>query len=410
LEYGGTWVHYGIGCALLDVVSQRPFSRLEDIYIFKMRILNLYAGNLFGGIENMLLTLARCVREVPEASLLFGLCFEDKLSQELRALGMPVHMLGEVRVRWPWTVWRARHRLRTLLAREQPDIVICHSCWPHVLFAPVVRAQNLHLAFWAHDYYRGRHWLERWSRWTSPDIILANSWFTQSFMDNLFPGVHREVIYPPVTPFASKDRENNRIMIRRELRTPEDAVVIVQACRLERLKGHNLLLDALGRLASLPRWVCWIAGGVQRPHEKTYLEELRRKTIALGIEKRVHFLGQRADVPALLAAADIHCQPNTGPEPFGITFVEALYAGLPVVTTALGGALEIIDERCGILVPPDDPKALAAALERLVRDRNLRAQLGSCGPERAGRLCDPSIQVRKLLAILQELVQCRTTT
>jgi len=408
LEYGGTWVHYGIGCALLDVVSQRPFSRLEDIYIFKMRILNLYAGNLFGGIENMLLTLARCVREVPEASLLFGLCFEDKLSQELRALGMPVHMLGEVRVRWPWTVWRARHRLRTLLAREQPDIVICHSCWPHVLFAPVVRAQNLHLAFWAHDYYRGRHWLERWSRRTRPDIILVNSRFTQASIDNLFPDVRREVIYYPVSQAMQMDPESDRSKKRRELRTADDAVVILQACRLERWKGHSLLLDALGHLAGIPGWVCWIAGGVQRPHEKTYLEELRRKTIALGIEERVHFLGQRADVPALLAAADIHCQPNTGPEPFGIAFVEALYAGLPVVTTAMGGALEIIDERCGILVPPDDPKALAAALERLVRDRDLRAQLGSCGPKRANQLCDPRTQIQKWLAILREVVTCRT--
>jgi glycosyltransferase involved in cell wall biosynthesis len=373
-----------------------------------MRILHLTGGNLFGGIENTLLTLARFAHEVPEASLLFGLCFEGKLSQELRALGMPVHMLGEVRVRWPWTVWHARRQLRKLLARERPDIVICHSCWPHVLFAPVVRAQNLHLAFWAHDYYRGRHWLERWSRRTRPDIILVNSRFTQASIDNLFPDVRREVIYYPVSQAMQMDPESDRSKKRRELRTADDAVVILQACRLERWKGHSLLLDALGHLAGIPGWVCWIAGGVQRPHEKTYLEELRRKTIALGIEERVHFLGQRADVPALLAAADIHCQPNTGPEPFGIAFVEALYAGLPVVTTAMGGALEIIDERCGILVPPDDPKALAAALERLVRDRDLRAQLGSCGPKRANQLCDPRTQIQKWLAILREVVTCRT--
>ena len=66
----------------------------------------------------------------------------------------------------------------------------------------------------------------------------------------------------------------------------------------------------------------------------------------------MRWLGQRRDVPELLAAADIYCQPNVGAEPFGIVFVEALYTGLPVVTTALGGALEIIDASCGVLVPP----------------------------------------------------------
>jgi glycosyltransferase involved in cell wall biosynthesis len=53
----------------------------------------------------------------------------------------------------------------------------------------------------------------------------------------------------------------------------------------------------------------------------------------------------RSDVARLLAAADIHCQPNIGPEPFGITFIEALYAGLPLVTTSIGGAIEMSTAR-----------------------------------------------------------------
>ena len=82
-------------------------------------------------------------------------------------------------------------------------------------------------------------------------------------------------------------------------------------------------------------------------------------------------------------SADIHCQPNTGPEPFGIAFVEALYAGLPVVTTRLGGALEIVNETCGVLVPPGDAGALAAALRRLIADPAERSRLGRAGPARA---------------------------
>ncbi len=258
----------------------------------------------------------------------------------------------------------------------------------------------------AHDSYLGRHWLERWSRWTKPDIVLVNSRYTQSFLGNLFPGVRSEVIYLPVTSPASIDRESNRSRLRNALQTSESDIVIVLACRLERWKGHSLLLEALGRLATVPGWVCWMAGGAQRPHEAVYLEELRRQASSLGIGDRIRFLGQRTDVPNLLAAADIQCQPNTEPEQFGIAFIEALYAGLPVVTTALGGALEIIDEECGILMPPDSPEALASALLRLIRDDGLRARLGGHGPKRAHKLCDPVSQLGKMVAALQDTIRC----
>jgi glycosyltransferase involved in cell wall biosynthesis len=146
-----------------------------------------------------------------------------------------------------------------------------------------------------------------------------------------------------------------------------------------------------------------MVGGAQRPHEKRYLKGLRAEAAALGIGSRVNFLGQRSDVARLLAAADIHCQPNTGPEPFGITFVEALYAGLPVVTTAIGGALEIVDGSCGMLVAPNDPAALAGALRRLIEDRELRARLGAAGPARAKALCDPQAQMLALARALTKL-------
>ena len=112
------------------------------------------------------------------------------------------------------------------------------------------------------------------------------------------------------------------------------------------------------------------------------------------------FLGERRDVPALMRAADIHCQPNTAPEPFGLAFVEALDAGLPVVTTAIGGALEIVTPGCGVLVEPGNPAHLASALGALVADAAARHRLGSAGPARARALCDPTRQLEALAGIL----------
>ena len=71
-------------------------------------------------------------------------------------------------------------------------------------------------------------------------------------------------------------------------------------------------------------------------------------------------------------------------------------AGLPVVTTSLGGPLEIVTADSGILAPPGDPASLASALEKLIMDAALRARLGSAGRMRARELCDPERQLNRL--------------
>jgi glycosyltransferase involved in cell wall biosynthesis len=337
---------------------------------------------------------------VPE----FALFFEGRHSAELRAAGVPVHLLGEARVSRPWTVLRARRRLRDLLRDRCFDAAVTHGCWSHAIAAPVIRRRGLPLIFWAHAIQRGWHWLERWARWSPPDLVLANSRATQlSVRGNLFSESRTEVLYLPVAapPFA--DRAAVRGEVRRSLLTPAAEVVIVTASRLDPLKGHGLLLNALGCLAKQPGWGCWIVGGPQRPEEEEYFDGLRSQAIWLGIDNRVWFLGQRADVGRLLAASDIHCQPNTEPESFGIAFVEALYAGLPVVTSDLGGAREIVHRDCGVLVPPGDTAALAATLRELIGDAEGRRRLGERGPMRAAELCDPAAQLRKLSALLSRV-------
>jgi glycosyltransferase involved in cell wall biosynthesis len=172
-------------------------------------------------------------------------------------------------------------------------------------------------------------------------------------------------------------------------------------------KGLRVLIEALSRLGEVPAWECWIAGGAQRPAETDYLETLRADAHRLGVSDRIQFLGQRSDVDTLLASADIFCQPNTDPEAFGISFVEALYASLPVVTCAMGGAMEIVDETCGVLVPPNDSSALADSIAGLLRDRDQRERLGRSGPSRARTLCDPERQMTALADLLDSVAAHR---
>ena len=153
------------------------------------------------------------------------------------------------------------------------------------------------------------------------------------------------MVYGPVQPIPAVTID--RHAVRQALHTPPDDVVVVMASRMEAWKGHRVLLAALERMRAVPGWTCWIVGGAQSPDEEAYERELRSAARVFGLEARIRFTGQRADVPSLLAAADLYCQPNTAPEAFGVVFVEALYAGLPVITSGIGGPLEILDRECG---------------------------------------------------------------
>jgi len=368
-----------------------------------LKVLHLYAGNLYGGIETLLTTLARLRHLAPGMEPEFGLCFRGRLWDELVATGVPVHDLEAVRLSRPWTVWRARGRLREVLGETRPEVVIAHSSWPHAVFAPVVRRSGVRLVNFVHGVANGRHWLERWASRTRPDLVVANSRFTAGSAAKLFLDIPVEVLYPPVPTPDIPDREVARRKVRVALATSDEAVVILMVSRIESLKGHSTLLAALSRIRDEPSWVCWVVGGSQRPHEHELVEALERQAKSLGVADRVRFVGPRADVLTVMVAAEIYCQPNTGPEGFGLTFLEALYAGLPVITSGFGGATEIVDQTCGVLTTPGDPEAVAAALRALIRDPSRRRALGAAGPGRAESLCDPTRQLNAAATLLDGL-------
>src|SRR2546426_1136621 len=202
-----------------------------------MRVLHVHSGNLDGGVETLLLTLARYRDLCPAMEPEFALCFEGRLSEELTAAEVPVHFLGEVRVRRPTTVWRARRRLKDLLQRRRFDLVVCHMAWPQALFGPVVRSAHLPLVFWLHSAVNGHHWLQLWARRTPPDLALCNSRFTQSTLPNMYPKVCSQLIHCPVSANTPRASDSERQGTRAEFHTPTHATVIVQPSRMEAGKG-----------------------------------------------------------------------------------------------------------------------------------------------------------------------------
>ena len=361
-----------------------------------LRILHVTAGNLFGGVERMLLTIvaaqgSECAHEV-------AVSFDARLAAELRAAGHAPHVLGAARFRRPDTIWRTRRALHRALTAGAYDAVICHAPWSCALAGPVARRTGRPLFMWVHDAPQPEGWPERKIGNVPPDRFICNSRHTEAAMTAWLPQVPRDVVHPPVLA-AAVTPMTERLRIRHDLGAAPTTTVILLASRMEEWKGHRVLLDAAGRLRG--DVAVWVAGGAQRPTEAAYVEELSHMpAVASG---RVRMLGERDDVTRLMAAADIYCQPNTSPEPFGIAFVEALAAAVPVVTTAMGGAIEIVDDSCGVLVTDPSPARFAAALQGLIDAPASRAALSAAGPARARSISDPG----QRLATIRDLVRAQ---
>jgi glycosyltransferase involved in cell wall biosynthesis len=143
-------------------------------------------------------------------------------------------------------------------------------------------------------------------------------------------------------------------------------------------KGHDLLVEALAAIRDVP-WSCVCVGTLNR--DPGFAEQLRRRTQAYGIADRTSFVGPCTgrDLDARYAAADLLVLASRG-ETYGMVVTEALAHGTPVLATAANGLPEAVGRAPdgslpGILVPPDDPTALASALRRWLGESELRRQL-----------------------------------
>lgn len=363
-------------------------------------VVHLHSGNLYGGVETLLVSLAATPGRYEHR---LAACFPGRVVEEYRAAGGAVVALSPVRLRYPWTVRRVRRRTRAFLEATRPYACVTHSAWSQTLFAPVVGACGLPLVEWFHA-PPSTSLLERRARRWVPDLGVCTSAYVAAAVDSALPHLVHTVVHPPVRP-PPETATSARERIRGSLGATAETVVILHAGRPEPWKGQAALLEALARLQDIPGWALWFAGGAQRPVERAFLQRIQTAATTAGIADRVRFLGARDDMASVHAAADVYCQPNLEPEPFGIVFVEALYAGRPVVTTAAGGPAEIVTSSCGLLVSPGDRGALAAALERLIREPALRTRLGAGGPARARAVADPTTQLELLDAALAGLGQ-----
>jgi glycosyltransferase involved in cell wall biosynthesis len=172
--------------------------------------------------------------------------------------------------------------------------------------------------------------------------------------------------------FAAAPAETTPVA-RESLTTPADAPLLLAMGRLHEAKAHDVALQAL---ALTPEAWLWIAGA--GPEEA----RLKAMAVALGVDRRVRFLGWRNDASALYRAADVCVFPSRY-EPLGNVVIQAWAHGLPVVAAASQGPKALIEDgKDGLLVPVDDAQALAEGVRRLLGDEGLRQRLAAQGARR----------------------------
>lgn len=157
-----------------------------------------------------------------------------------------------------------------------------------------------------------------------------------------------------------------------------DCLVVGSVGRFEPVKGYDILLRAAGLLRTRqPKVQFLLAGeGEEAPHLKRLAEELQ-------VDDRVFFPGWQQELPHVLSALDLFVLPSRN-EGMGRVLVQAMAMGTPIVATRVGGIPEVLGEgETGLLVAPDDPIELAAAIERLLTDRELAGKIGEAGRRRA---------------------------
>jgi glycosyltransferase involved in cell wall biosynthesis len=181
-------------------------------------------------------------------------------------------------------------------------------------------------------------------------------------------------------------------------------VVLVHPAVLGPRKQQHVAIEALAALP--PSAVLWLCGSTAPGGDPSYERELHALAARLGVVDRVRFLGWRADVPAVLAAADVAVLPSRM-ESFGLVLAEAMALGKPCAGAAVGGIPEVVEDGVTGVVATPEPAPFAAALAPLVASPELRRRMGEAGRRRVAERFGVERQAAAVAALLEETLRQR---
>jgi glycosyltransferase involved in cell wall biosynthesis len=274
------------------------------------------------------------------------------LGDKAESRGFPVR---RYRPPFPWAPALCRG-VPSVLKAVKPDLIHTRlstaaalgGYWGQKLGIPVLSTID--------KYPKGKYY-----RWSSH--IVGCSTAVSEHMKGLgFPSCKVSTIHNPIKVERYARDVEARKSLRASAGVGEDELIFLGCGRFVGWKAFDVLLLAYDRLSALRPHRLWIAGSGAMEQEWQALSR------SLSSHDRVSFFGFVEDIRPLLWAADVFVQPSKEPEGFSLMLLEAAAAGLPLIATAIGGTLDIADDRCGWLVPPDDADALARAMSMALNE------------------------------------------
>ena len=326
--------------------------------------------NVDFSLRHFLLPLMRAIRA--RGHEVVGGCAEGPLLDDVRAEGFRVIAIPFVRRLSPLAHLRAFRSLVAILRAEKPDIVHGHMPISGFLARMAARAAGVpKVAYTCHGFLfnhrssslprRALSFVMEWTAARVTDVFLTVSEAEARDARRLHISARAIAVRNGRDPGVFRPDPSARARIRAELGVPQDRIVVIAVSRLVWHKGYPELAVAM---RSVPEAELWVAGERLDSDRGADMAALLRSA---GLGFRLRMLGYRKDIPALLAAADIFTLPSRF-EGLPMSVIEAMLAGLPVVATDVRGPREQVEAgRTGLLVPPRDVAALAAALRQIGR-------------------------------------------
>ncbi|HUN62528.1 MAG TPA: glycosyltransferase [Candidatus Sulfotelmatobacter sp.] len=276
-------------------------------------------------------------------------------------------------------------RLVRFIRKEQFDVVHSHDLWANLIAVPAARLAGAPLVFSSQRDLAHLYWytpsrlkvISRIHRWA--DGVIVNSAAVKDMVQHRFlvPAARIHLVHNGIDFERFSSAHADRKQILPMLEGPEKLFLTV-ANMHSAVKGHFELIDAAKSVvASHPeaRFVL-VGDGTER-------ENIENSAKQTAVHSFFLFLGQRHDIPDLLSCCDVFVLPSRA-EGLPNSILEAMAAGLPVVATSVGGIPEIIEDQItGILVPPQDPDALAGALLKMLGNHGLAGEIATAGRRRA---------------------------
>jgi glycosyltransferase involved in cell wall biosynthesis len=292
-------------------------------------------------------------------------------------------------------------RLAALLRRRGVQIVHTHNPQPLIYGAPAARLAGARAVHTKHgsNVEVGRIWLRRAAALlVDAYVAVSAETMEQARRDGDAPARKLRAIANGIDLSRFFPDEDARAAVRAELGIPAAAMVVISVGRLVPDKHQALLVRAMAPLVADGTRLVLVGDGPEAP-------ALRAQVQALAGARFVHLVGARRDVPRLLAAADLFAL-SSRTEGLPLAIPEAMAAGLPVVSTAVGGIPSVIDEgETGFLVPPDDESALRARVAALAGDAARTRRMGQHARAVALERYAAARMVRDYLALYQRVLK-----